>query len=84
MLARRDGSSASTENVRVMSVSFYHHSSVTDFDSDCCHNHAGCKHTNFELAAHAPLIIKVPGLTDGGIRECDTLAYFHLQSRSAI
>ena len=27
-----------------------------------------CKHTNFEVATHAPLILRVPGLTDGGIR----------------
>ena len=27
-----------------------------------------CKHTNFELATHAPLMIHVPGLTDHGIQ----------------
>jgi len=27
-----------------------------------------CKHTNFEIAARVPLLIKVPGLTDGGSR----------------
>ena len=27
-----------------------------------------CKHTNFEIAARAPLIIKVPGVTSGGVR----------------
>ena len=26
-----------------------------------------CKHTNFEFATRAPMIIKVPGLTDGGL-----------------
>ena len=26
-----------------------------------------CKHTNFELATHAPLMIRVPGRTDGGV-----------------
>lgn len=26
-----------------------------------------CKHTNFEYAARAPMIIHVPGLTDGGV-----------------
>lgn len=26
-----------------------------------------CKHTNFELATHAPLLIHIPGQTDGGI-----------------
>jgi iduronate 2-sulfatase len=26
-----------------------------------------CKHTNFEFAARAPMVIHVPGLTDGGI-----------------
>ena len=31
------------------------------------HNH-WCKHTNFEDATHVPFIIKVPGVTDGGIR----------------
>ena len=25
-----------------------------------------CKHTNFELATHAPMMVRVPGLTDGG------------------
>jgi len=27
-----------------------------------------CKHTNFDVAARAPLIIKVPGATNGGVR----------------
>jgi len=27
-----------------------------------------CKHTNFEVATHAPMMIRVPGLTDAGIR----------------
>ena len=27
-----------------------------------------CKHTNFEVAAHAPLMLRVPGLTDSGPR----------------
>ena len=27
-----------------------------------------CKHTNFELATHAPMMIRVPGATDKGIR----------------
>ena len=27
-----------------------------------------CKHTNFEIAARAPLMVSVPGLTDDGIR----------------
>ena len=27
-----------------------------------------CKHTNFELATRAPMMIRVPGLTDSGIR----------------
>ena len=31
-----------------------------------------CKHTNFELATHAPMMIRVPGLTDKGMR---TMAY---------
>ena len=26
-----------------------------------------CKHTNFELATHAPMMVHVPGLTDKGI-----------------
>ena len=26
-----------------------------------------CKHTNFEFATRAPMMIRVPGLTDGGI-----------------
>ena len=26
-----------------------------------------CKHTNFELATHAPMMVHIPGLTDGGI-----------------
>ena len=26
-----------------------------------------CKHTNFELATHAPMMVRIPGLTDGGI-----------------
>ena len=26
-----------------------------------------CKHTNFELATHAPMMIKVPGMTDKGV-----------------
>jgi iduronate 2-sulfatase len=26
-----------------------------------------CKHTNFEFATRAPMMIHVPGLTDGGI-----------------
>ena len=26
-----------------------------------------CKHTNFELATHAPMMVHVPGLTDQGI-----------------
>ncbi|XP_060588984.1 iduronate 2-sulfatase-like [Ruditapes philippinarum] len=26
-----------------------------------------CKHTNFEIATHAPMMIRVPGLTDHGI-----------------
>ncbi len=26
-----------------------------------------CKHTNFELATHAPMMIRVPGKTDNGI-----------------
>jgi iduronate 2-sulfatase len=25
-----------------------------------------CKHTNFEIATHAPMMVRVPGLTDGG------------------
>ena len=25
------------------------------------------KHTNFELATHAPMLIRIPGLTDGGV-----------------
>ena len=27
-----------------------------------------CKHTNFEVANHAPMMVKIPGLTDDGIR----------------
>jgi len=27
-----------------------------------------CKHTNFELATRAPMMLSVPGLTDGGIQ----------------
>ena len=27
-----------------------------------------CKHTNFEVAAHAPLMLRVPGVTDSGLR----------------
>ena len=27
-----------------------------------------CKHTNFEYAARAPMMVHVPGLTDGGIK----------------
>jgi len=27
-----------------------------------------CKHTNFEIATHAPLILSVPGATDTGLR----------------
>ena len=26
-----------------------------------------CKHTNFEIATHAPMMIRVPGMTDSGI-----------------
>ena len=26
-----------------------------------------CKHTNFELATHAPMMVSVPGLTEGGV-----------------
>ena len=26
-----------------------------------------CKHTNFELATHAPMMVHVPGVTDKGI-----------------
>ena len=26
-----------------------------------------CKHTNFEVATHAPMIVRVPGLTDEGV-----------------
>ena len=26
-----------------------------------------CKHTNFEIATHAPMMIRVPGLTDNGV-----------------
>ena len=26
-----------------------------------------CKHTNFELATRAPMMLAVPGLTDGGL-----------------
>ena len=26
-----------------------------------------CKHTNFELATHAPMMVKVPGMTDHGV-----------------
>ena len=77
----RGGSLASME-----SVSFTPHHPERAFLHSIVHNHpnlldslgmgvhimcAGCKHTNFELATHAPLIIRVPGLTDGGIRECD-------------
>jgi len=34
-----------------------------------------CKHTNFELATHAPMMVHVPGLTDGGIAT-DSLTEF--------
>lgn len=27
-----------------------------------------CKHTNFELATHAPMMVRIPGLTDHGIK----------------
>ena len=27
-----------------------------------------CKHTNFEIATHAPMMIRVPGMTDHGIK----------------
>ena len=27
-----------------------------------------CKHTNFEIAAHVPLMISIPGLTNNGVR----------------
>ena len=26
-----------------------------------------CKHTNFELATHAPMMVRVPGVTDRGV-----------------
>ncbi|KAK3082780.1 hypothetical protein FSP39_005166 [Pinctada imbricata] len=26
-----------------------------------------CKHTNFEIATHAPMMIRIPGLTDNGV-----------------
>ena len=26
-----------------------------------------CKHTNFELATHAPMMVRVPGMTDKGV-----------------
>jgi len=34
-----------------------------------------CKHTNFELATRAPMMLHVPGLTDGG-RQSDALVEF--------
>jgi len=34
-----------------------------------------CKHTNFELATRTPMMLSVPGLTDGGLRS-DALVEF--------
>lgn len=34
-----------------------------------------CKHTNFELATHAPVMLSIPGLTDGGVQS-DALVEF--------
>lgn len=34
-----------------------------------------CKHTNFELATHAPMMIRIPGLTDKGLKS-DRLTEF--------
>ena len=34
-----------------------------------------CKHTNFDIATHAPMMIRVPGLTDSGI-ETEKLTEF--------
>jgi len=37
-----------------------------------------CKHTNFEVAARAPLIIRVPGLTDSGVRTGELVEFVDL------
>jgi len=34
-----------------------------------------CKHTNFELATRTPMMLRVPGLTDSGLRS-DALVEF--------
>merc|ERR1719365_578875 len=34
-----------------------------------------CKKTNFEVAAHAPLILHVPGLTDQGLRSSQLVEF---------
>eukprot|EP00052_Salpingoeca_macrocollata_P019689 m.163765 g.163765 ORF g.163765 m.163765 type:complete len:594 (+) comp21042_c0_seq1:28-1809(+) len=37
-----------------------------------------CKHTNFELATRAPLLVRVPGLTDGGINSTEYTEHIDL------
>jgi iduronate 2-sulfatase len=37
-----------------------------------------CKHTNFELSTHAPLLISIPGLTDHGIVSEDLVEFVDL------
>ena len=37
-----------------------------------------CKHTNFEVATHAPLMLRIPGLTDDGIRTSKLVEFVDL------